>query len=202
MQLEIVGLEEHKKINMKLLLHSCCAGCAAYIINKLKQEYNIVVYFYNPNIFPHAEFNIRMNEVKQYTNEQQVNFVLENGDYEQWKEKVSGLENEPEKGKRCQICIKTRLEQTAKFAKQNGFTHFATTLTISPHKDAEFISKIGNELAEKYNLIFLDEIWRKNNGFLESCKLSEKLHFYRQNYCGCELSKMACENKKMQKIIK
>lgn len=173
---------------MKILLHSCCAGCAAFIIKKLQKHTKITVFFYNPNIYPKKEYNIRMNEVKKYCDKLGVEFVEQNADYDDWKSLIQGHEKDPEKGKRCQICIKHRLEQAAKFAQKNGFTHFATTLTISPHKDAEFVNSVGSELAEKYGLQFIDEVWRKNDGFLHSCKLSKELGFYRQEYCGCEYS--------------
>lgn len=172
----------------KLLLHSCCAGCAAYLIKKLVEQYDLTVYFYNPNIFPKEEYEKRLVEVKSFCEKNKIDFFEEKEEYENWKKMISGLENEPEKGKRCEKCIYNRLEKTSNFAKDNNYEYFATTLTISPHKNADFINKTGKELAEKNKVKFLAEVWRKKNGFLESCALSKEHGFYRQEYCGCEYS--------------
>ena len=174
----------------KILLHDCCAPCGAYVLEKLLNDKNeVFVYFFNPNIFPNLEFERRKNEMKNFCFQKNVEFKEEPYLHDEWLKDVLGLELEPEKGKRCQVCIGKRLEKAAMFAKENNFTHFATTLSVSPHKDAEFINKIGKELAEKFGLIFVEDIWRKNNGYLKSVELSKKMGFYRQKYCGCEYSK-------------
>ena len=110
-------------------------------------------------------------------------------EHEKWLEKIKGYEEEPERGERCKICYQDRLDKTAQIAQQEKINSFATTLSISPYKDTEVINKIGNKIADKYKLIFLEKDFKKNDGFKKSATLSRKLNLYRQNYCGCEFSR-------------
>jgi len=148
--------------------------------------FQATLFFYNPNIHPKKEYNTRLSELKEYLKELN-NVQLIEGPYgdKQWFELTRGLEKEPERGKRCHICYTMRLEKTAQIAKDKGFTHYGSTLSISPHKDAQVISNIGNKLAKKYKLQFFDQDWKKNDGFKHSCDISKQKGFYRQNYCGC-----------------
>jgi len=181
----------------KLLLHICCAGCGAYVSQLLKRGYRVVLYFYNPNIYPAEEYNKRLTEARSIA--KKFNLKLIEGEYthKQWLESVKGYENEPERGERCLICYQDRLEQTAKLAQKKKFNYFSTTLTISPHKDAQAISRIGKEIARKYqvdpstsaqDLRFLNQDFKKQDGFKKSVQLSKELGLYRQDYCGCEYS--------------
>jgi epoxyqueuosine reductase len=173
----------------KVLLHDCCAPCGAYVLERLLQSGNEVsVYFFNSNIFPENEFEKRKKEMKDFCFKKNIEFIEAQYIHGEWQKLIIGKEQEPEKGERCKICIKKRLEQTADYAKKNRFSHFATTLSISPHKDAEFINSAGKQIADKYGLVFIDDIWRKNGGYKKSVELSNKLGFYRQKYCGCEYS--------------
>ncbi len=174
-----------------ILLHTCCSPCACYPIVELQKiGLYVTLFFYNPNIHPREEYQARLDELKKYIKSLD-NVKLVEGPYEdkQWFELTSGLEKEPERGKRCDICYQMRLEKTARTAKKQGFTHFGSTLSISPHKKAGVISRIGNQLAKEIDIQFFDKDWKKADGFKHSCDISKKKGFYRQNYCGCIYSK-------------
>ncbi|MCB9803154.1 epoxyqueuosine reductase QueH [Candidatus Nomurabacteria bacterium] len=173
----------------RLLLHSCCAPCSIYILQQLMSSWDLTVYFYDPNIHPRAEYNQRRDEMKNYTAKLGLDFIEGPYDSLAWLEKTKGLEDEPERGKRCDQCFDLRLGETARFAKLEKYDAFATVLTISPHKDAQKISLIGQKLAQSFGLEFLDRDWKKKDGFKISCALSKEQGFYRQDYCGCLYSK-------------
>ncbi len=175
---------------MKILLHACCGVCAAQTIEKLKEEFNeIIIFFYNPNLWPEEENQKRLEAIKKVANYHGVKFVEEKPDHEKWLGKIRGLENEPEGGKRCEVCYKMRLEQTAQKAKELGCDFFTTTLSISPHKKAEVINSIGREAGEKFGVEFHEADFKKQDGFKKTCDLAKQLNLYRQNYCGCEFSR-------------
>lgn len=173
----------------KILMQICCVGCGAYVIDELKNDFaKIVLYFYNPNIWPSAEYDKRLEEAERIAKKYDYEMIVADYNHPKWLEMVKGLEKEPEKGKRCTICYHDRLETAAQKAKELGFDYFGTTLTTSPHKDAERISEIGLELAEKYGIKYLDADFKKGDGFKKSCQLTKELNLYRQTYCGCEFS--------------
>ena len=172
----------------KLLLHICCMGCGAYIAGELKKKFRVALYFYNPNIFPESEHNRRLEEAKKIAKKLNLKLIIGEYKHNGWLELIKGFEREPERGERCVICYRERLEDAAKKAKEIGFDYFTTTLTVSPRKDARAVSEIGNELAGKYAVEFLDKDFKKRDGFKKACELSKKLKLYRQNYCGCEFS--------------
>jgi epoxyqueuosine reductase len=173
----------------KLLLHICCAGCGIYVSKELKKDYKVSLYFYNPNIFPKKEYEIREKEAVKIAKTNKIKLYKEEYNHKNWLKLIKGREKDKEKGKRCEICYKDRLEKTAFFAEKNNFDFFTTTLTVSPHKDAVKIIKIGKKLGKKYGVIFLDKDFKKKDGFKKASALSKKLNLYRQNYCGCEFSK-------------
>ena len=172
----------------KLLLHSCCAPCSSSVLEKLAEHFEVTVFYYNPNIYPEEEYEIRKNEQKRFLKEKQIPFI--EGDYipKNYYSAIKGLENEQEGGKRCYKCYEMRMEKTAKKAKDEGFEYFCTTLSVSPHKNSEYVNKIGKELSEKYNIKFLFSDFKKRNGFLRSTQISKEYNFYRQKYCGCIFS--------------
>lgn len=174
----------------RLLLHSCCGPCSTSVIERLQAIYDITVYYYNPNIEPKEEFNKRLKCQKDYIRNYLLDVKLIEGKWEndEFTNCISGLENEPEGGKRCEQCFWLRLEKTAKLAKDMGFDEFATTLSVSPHKNAELINQIGLSLEEKYGIKYLVSDFKKQDGFLKSINLSKKYNLYRQNYCGCQYS--------------
>jgi predicted adenine nucleotide alpha hydrolase (AANH) superfamily ATPase len=173
----------------QILLHACCATCAGYVLEKLAPDYTPLLYYFNPNIFPPEEYNLRRDELKSYADKKKIEFIEENYDPDSWLQVVKGLEHEPEKGRRCDLCFYYRLQQTASFAQKNDIRHFTTTLTISPHKKSKTILDIGREIADQQGLTFLAEDFKKKDGFLKTMAMAKKEGFYRQNYCGCVFSR-------------
>ncbi len=168
----------------KLLLHVCCAPCATHVIEMLKEDFELTAYFYNPNIHPEEEYRLRLENLKKLG----VAFIEGKYDVDAWFNATKGYENEPEGGARCELCYRIRMEEAARFAKENGHIHFATTLTISPHKNARVINSIGEGLSKKYGVKFYSADFKKRNGFKKSVELSKKHGLYRQSYCGCVFS--------------
>jgi len=182
-------------LNMKklpdrlMLLHVCCAPCSTHVIEELRDSYDLTCYFYNPNIHPQEEYVRRLGESEDYVNKIDAKFNSGPYDPDRWLDLTEELKYEKEGGKRCELCYKIRLEETARFASQHGFDFFATTLSISPHKKASVINKIGSEIAKEYDLKFLDADFKKGNGFKRSVELSKAENMHRQDYCGCVYSK-------------
>ena len=181
-------------ITPSLLLHSCCAPCSSYVLEYLSQFFNITVLYYNPNISPKDEYLYRLQEEKRLISEMKFKNPVKilDCDYnaDEFFTVAKGLEKEPEGGKRCEKCFDLRLDFTAKTAKENNFDYFATTLTISPLKNANLINQIGESLAEKYNVKYLSSDFKKKEGYKRSITLSKEYNLYRQNYCGCIYSKV------------
>ncbi len=199
-------LEELKNItpNKSILLHSCCAPCSSYVINFLAPYFNITILYYNPNIFPKNEYLKRKEEQIRLINSlktpNKVDILDCDYDNEIYEKQIKGYENCPERGARCNICFKLRLEKTAELAKKNNYDYFCSTLTVSPYKNAKLINEIGNELAKKYQIKWLYSDFKKNDGYKKSIELSKKYNLYRQNYCGCIYSKKEQEEKNTIKI--
>ncbi|MEA3328748.1 MAG: epoxyqueuosine reductase QueH [Candidatus Omnitrophota bacterium] len=171
---------------MKILLHICCAVCASACIEKLREEGNQVSgFFYNPNIHPEPEYLKRLNDLENFAKRLNFPFFIGKYDVGAWFKLTKGLEEEPEGRKRCEICFRTRLDETRRFAKQEGFDGFTTTLTVSPHKNSEAINRIGKTLAGSF---FLERDFKKRDGFRRAIELSKKYRLYRQTYCGCIFS--------------
>lgn len=173
---------------MKLLLHACCATCAIAPIELLKDKFDITLFWYNPNVHPKKEYRKRLKQVKKLKRIYKVRLIKGGYESEKWFALTKGFEKEPEGGERCGICFQMRLEKTAWMAHKKSFDYFAATLTTGPQKKAETINRIGEELAQKYNLKFFAADFKKNDGFKKSNELSRKYGFYHQNYCGCAFS--------------
>lgn len=173
----------------KLLLHACCAPCVTHPVKLLQTDYEVSVFFYNPNIQPESEYRAREEEIKQLADKWDFPLIIAHYDLDDWKEEIRGFESEPEGGQRCERCYRLRLAETARIAQQNGFTHCTTTLSISPHKNAELINTIGTGIADRYGLTFVESNFKKKDGFKISCTLSEEEGLYRQDYCGCIYSR-------------
>ncbi|HRY59836.1 MAG TPA: epoxyqueuosine reductase QueH [Patescibacteria group bacterium] len=171
----------------KLLLHTCCAPCSAYVL-KLLETFDVSVFYYNPNIDTADEYEKRKNECQKYCEKNGIKFIEITYQPKEWQLYIEGLESEPEGGKRCEKCFELRLTKTAEFALKNGFDYFATTLSISPHKNSKLINEIGNKIANQFGLKFLEADWKKEDGYKKSCEISRNEGFYRQNYCGCKYS--------------
>ncbi len=204
---------ENREENMKekLLLHSCCGPCSTACVKRLCEEgnYEITVFFYNPCITETEEYEKRKaNQIRfldQWNEEHPadpVGFI--EGDYfhdrEDYFQMVRGLEQEPEGGKRCEVCFSQRLAKSVSYAQEHGFPLFTTTLTVSPYKNYPLISGIAEELAEEADGVsFLDIDFKKKDGFLNSTKLSKRYGLYRQNYCGCIYSKIEAEAQRKER---
>lgn len=186
-----------------LLLHSCCGPCSSYVMEYLAQYFDITIFYYNPNIAPAEEFWFRAEEQQRLIQEMGlgVRFLL--GDYkpERFFALAKGHETEPEGGERCFACYRLRLEETAKAAKVGGFDYFTTTLSISPHKNAQVLNELGKELSEGYGVPYLYSDFKKKNGYRRSCELSLEYQLYRQDYCGCPYSKDEAEERKNHKTL-
>ena len=194
-----------EKINTvpSLLLHSCCAPCSSYVLEYLSEYFDITIFYYNPNISPEEEFYKRVSEQKRLINEMPLNrkvkFIEGKYDCEKFYSIAKGLENLKEGGERCFKCYRLRLEETAKTAQKDGFDYFTTTLSISPHKNAQVLNQIGLELEESYSVKYLCSDFKKKNGYKRSCELSEIYGLYRQNYCGCIYSKLEADERERAK---
>ena len=192
MQEELRGARDKR-----LLLHSCCAPCSSHCLSELSPQIGVTVLYYNPNLDCAGEYEKRKRE--------QLRFLRETGladfldcDYapEDYLAAVRGLEEEKEGGARCAVCFRLRLERTAREAKARGFDYFATTLTVSPLKNAKFINTIGFAVAEEVGVRYLPSDFKKRGGYLHSVRLSEEYGLYRQDYCGCAFSKAEREKQK------
>ncbi len=177
----------------KLLLHSCCAPCSSAVISKLSEYFKITVFYYNPNIDTKEEYEKRKKEqirfINEYPAKNKVEFLDCDYDGETYLNKVKGLEDEPERGARCPVCFKLRLEKTVQKAKELDFPYFGTTLTVSPYKNSKQLNEIGLELENKYGVKYLVSDFKKNDGYKKSINYSKEYNLYRQDYCGCKFSK-------------
>lgn len=188
-------LESYKNKNEvpKVLLHSCCAPCSSYVIECLSKYCDLTILYYNPNISPIEEYEKRKKEqmrlIREIPKVHNIDMIDCDYDNDLYEAAIKGLENEPERGSRCSVCFKLRLEKTVRLAKENNYDYFGTTLTVSPYKNSNLINEIGLELAEQYNISFLISDFKKRNGYKRSIELSKEYNLYRQNYCGCKYSK-------------
>ncbi len=175
-----------------LLLHSCCAPCSSYVLEYLSNYFKITVFYYNPNIYPESEYTKRILEQQTLLSQMKtchpVTFMAGNYDSDRFYEMAKGLEHVAEGGERCFKCYELRLREAAEVARKCGFDYFATTLSISPLKNAAKLNEIGMRLAKEYGVDYLPSDFKKKNGYKRSIELSKKYGLYRQDYCGCEFS--------------
>jgi predicted adenine nucleotide alpha hydrolase (AANH) superfamily ATPase len=171
----------------KILIHCCCAPCSTYSVEKIKKEYDPVLYFYNPNIEPIEEYNKRLAEIKRYAEIIDTELIIGEYDNNEWFDFVKEFSDAPEGGNRCKKCFNFNLNATAKKAKELSIKFFTTTLTISSYKNSNMIFKIGNDIADE-EIHFISENFKKKDGYKKSVELSKKYKLYRQNYCGCRFS--------------
>ena len=174
-----------QKSDKRILVHTCCAPCAAPSVEKILLDGRAVTLFYcNSNIHPEAEYLKRLESVRKLAGI--MNLIVEEDEYDhaKWLAWISGLESEPEKGRRCAKCFEYSLARTAEVAARHGFPNFTTTLTLSPHKVSKVIFGIGAKFPR-----YLPYDFKKEDGFIRSVKLSDEYGLYRQDYCGCEFSR-------------
>ena len=176
----------------KLLLHACCAPCSTACIERLIEDFDITVYFYNPNMDSKEEYEKRAEEMKRFLSvayKDKVGLIMEDYLPSEYLNAVNGLENQPEGGARCEKCFYLRLKKTAEYAQENSFDFITTTLTVSPYKNAPLINQVGESACENSAVKWLYSDFKKANGYLRSIELSKLFGLYRQNYCGCVFSK-------------
>lgn len=192
----LISYNEEKNIVPTLLLHACCAPCSSYVIEYLSNYFRLTMLFFNPNIGEMEEYSYRRDELKRLIGEMKTKYPVSfiDGEYnpQEFYDVAKGLENEPERGKRCSKCFSLRLNYTASVAEKEGFDYFATTLTLSPLKNAEIINSIGEKIKCKSK--YLSSDFKKKEGYKRSIVLSKEHNLYRQNYCGCVFSKRYSEN--------
>ncbi|HIT30561.1 MAG TPA: epoxyqueuosine reductase QueH [Candidatus Scatomorpha stercoravium] len=189
-QLELDRITASLSGRPRLLLHSCCGPCSSYVLEYLTRYFEVFLSYYNPNIQPREEYDLRLeNQLCVLGRMPGVTLVPCGYDGGAYDEAVRGLEDEPEGGARCTECFKLRLDFAAREAKRLGCDYFATTLTVSPHKDAQRINAIGEALAGKYGVKWLPGDFKKRDGYKRSIELSREFGLYRQDYCGCLYSK-------------
>ena len=193
-ELEMPGREK------KLLLHSCCAPCAGEIMEAVAEsKIDTTVFFYNPNIHPQEEYEIRKEENIRFCEKLGFNFIDADYDKDNWFKRIKGLEDEPERGARCTQCFDMRFERSALFAQENNFKVYATTLGISRWKDMNQINSSGQRAADRYEEVkYWDFNWRKQGGASRMIEISKREEFYQQEYCGCVYS-LRDKNKWRQK---
>jgi len=176
--------------NKKVLLHSCCAPCSGEIMEAMVQSgIQMTIFFYNPNIHPKDEYEIRKNENIRFAKKMNIPFIDADYDRDNWFKRVKGLEWEPERGKRCTVCFDMRFERSALFAHENGFQVFTSSLGLSRWKDMDQINGCGMRAASRYpTMIYWNYNWRKQGGSSRMYEISKREQFYQQEYCGCVYS--------------
>ncbi len=176
----------------RLLLHSCCAPCSSSVLERLVPDWQVTVFYFNPNIATDEEYIKRKTEQQRLIGEmfgESVGYIDADYDHGAFLKAVAGHESDPEGGARCAICFRQRLERTAETAKSLGIPTICTTLTVSPLKNADVLNAVGNAAAERSGLDWLESNFKKKDGYKRSIELSRQFGLYRQNYCGCEFSK-------------
>ena len=175
-----------------LLLHACCAPCSSYVLAYLTRYFDITLFFYNPNIHPREEYDRRLAALDRLLSAapfcRGVELVVGPYDDAAWFEATRGREGDPEGGARCALCFEKRLEAAAKLAAERGADRYCTTLSISPHKNAQLLNELGARLGERYGVPFLPSDFKKREGYKRSTELCAEYGIYRQNYCGCRWS--------------
>ena len=171
----------------RVLLHSCCAPCAGEMIEAMvESEIQLTVFFYNPNIHPQKEYELRKNENIRYCKQLQIPFIDADYDVTHWFSRARGLEWEPERGKRCTMCFDLRFERTALYAHENNFPLWATSLGISRWKNLEQINDCGHRASQNYpEVAYWDFNWRQQGGSARMYEIAKRENFYQQQYCGC-----------------
>ena len=200
----LIAQNDAEGVRPSLLLHVCCAVCASSVLEYLYDHFAITIAYYNPNITEEAEYRYRYAELKRYVAERgmtAIRFVEVDYDPASFFALVQGREEDREGGARCSLCFRQRLVYTARLAKEGGFDYFATTLTVSPLKNAEVINRIGEKVGEEIGARYLPSDFKKKNGYQRSIALSKEYNLYRQNFCGCIFSRREAERREAQKAL-
>ena len=186
-------LEKQGGRRPRLLLHACCVVCSSSVLEYLTQYFDVTLLWYNPNLYPEAEYGRRLEALRQVLAamglEERVRVVTLPWQHERYTAAAAGLEDEPEGGRRCAVCFRLRLRETARLAAAGGYDYFCTTLTLSRHKDAVLINALGEEAAREAGAVWLPSDFKKQGREMRSTELAEQFGIYRQLYCGCEFSR-------------
>lgn len=175
----------------RLLVHACCAPDALYVFGVLAAEYDVTGFFSNSNIQPREEYDLRLDEARKVARAAGVPLIEDDYDPDGWTALTAKLKDEPEKGRRCDVCYAVRLSRTASRAARDGFDAFTTVMSLSPWKKAAVLNRMGRQFAARHGLTFLEADFKKKDGFKKSCDLSRSAGLYRQDYCGCVYSRDA-----------
>lgn len=185
-------IQKRGKRTPRVLLHACCGPCSSAVLEYLAQYFDVTVLWYNPNIYPQAEFDLRFKTLVSLIEKMgladRVSVLAEPRKSEAYYSRIKGLENEPEGGRRCAECFRLRLMECARLAKHYGYDYFCSTLTLSRHKDADLINTLGEEIGRAAGVSWLPSDFKKRDGENRSIELCEQYGVYRQLYCGCEFS--------------
>lgn len=173
----------------RILLHSCCGPCSSACIERLSEYLDVTILYYNPNIEPDEEYELRKKEQIRLLDILGIDYLETDYDNQEFRRLTKCLSKEKEGGKRCSVCFGIRLKYTAKMAKKYQFDYFGTTLTVSPHKNSDIINLIGERIGESIDIPFLVSDFKKRDGYKRSIELAKKYDLYRQEYCGCLYSK-------------
>jgi predicted adenine nucleotide alpha hydrolase (AANH) superfamily ATPase len=179
-----------------ILVHACCASCSSYVLEHLAESYEVTAFFFNPNIHPREEYQLRLEEMRRVCERLGVSLV--EGEYRtlHWWKEIDPYKHLPEKSERCWACYRMRLGETARKAAELGIPIFTTTLSVSPHKVHSEIVRVGEEIARSFGLTFLAEDFKKHDGYKKSVARSKELGLTRQDYCGCLLSLREAKGRK------
>ncbi len=171
----------------KVLMHSCCAPCSGPLIEKIHNSgIELTLFFYNPNIHPLKEYELRKDENKRFADKLKIDFFDADYDVQEWFKRARGMENEPERGVRCTMCFDMRFQRTALYAYENNFKVITSSLGISRWKDMDQINNSGKNAAKNYeDVVYWDYNWRKDGGSSRMYELAKEESFYKQEYCGC-----------------
>ncbi len=185
----------------RLLLHCCCAPCSTAVMERLRQGFQVDLYYYNPNIDTLEEHDLRGQQLLRLAADAapEAQAIIAPYHPTAWRQAIQGLERHPEGGGRCVKCFALRLRESARYAKQNGYQWFTTTLTISPMKDADLLNDLGSAIGQEEGVPFLCSDFKKRGGYQRSVALSKTHELYRQDYCGCVFSKQTAQARKARK---
>jgi hypothetical protein len=179
----------HSTSRQSLVLHICCAPDEAWVVHTMRDRYELHCFFCNPNIQPEEEYVKRLEEARRVAERYEVPFVADRYDPDSWEQSIRDHAHTPEGGERCMDCFLLRLRRTAQFCRDKALERFTTVMSISPHKRIQMLNAAGTRAAEEYGVRYEPFNFKRNDGFLNSIKLSRELGLYRQDYCGCRLSK-------------
>ncbi len=188
----VKGLEVKKR----LLLHACCAPCASSVLERVTPYFDVTIYFYNPNITDGSEYLHRYNELLRFVSivyGDKIKVIDGGFEPQPFIEAARGLEDEPERGLRCDKCFYLRLKKTAELAKVGLYDYYCTTLSVSPHKNAQLLNELGFKIEQEELVKWLPSDFKKKQGYVRSIELSKEYDLYRQNYCGCVFSQKLAE---------